>query len=214
MRADGKTLSQSIGEDLAGEVRAELKAVNPALDLALFETFKTWAAGIMIPLLEVQLQGVQPLDAVLYNRAEADGKSVGALETPEGQIGLFDALEEKDQVTFLAESIRMMREDRKKEVNSIERLRKVYLTEDAGGIADFMREEIERMDGDRELAERLLKALLDDRNVGMADKAHEILGGAPEQSHFFAVGAGHYAGKNGVQELLAGKGYKVTAQFE
>ena len=59
-----------------------------------------------------------------------------------------------------------------------------------------------------------MKALLDDRNIGMADKADEFMQGAKDKSHFFAVGALHYTGKASVQKLLRKKGYTVKPAFK
>ena len=56
--------------------------------------------------------------------------------------------------------------------------------------------------------------LLDDRNIGMANKANEFMQAAPTKCHFFAVGAAHYTGKTAVQDLLEEKGYTITPLFE
>jgi uncharacterized protein YbaP (TraB family) len=62
----------------------------------------------------------------------------------------------------------------------------------------------------KELGERLIKRLLTDRDVIMADYIDATLKKSPDEVHFFAAGAAHYTGKNGVRAHLAKKGYTVT----
>ncbi|MCR5601567.1 MAG: TraB/GumN family protein [Ruminococcus sp.] len=51
------------------------------------------------------------------------------------------------------------------------------------------------------------KIILYNRNEGMAAKAEEFLKNG--KNYFFMVGAAHFAGEKGVDDLLAAKGYKV-----
>lgn len=51
------------------------------------------------------------------------------------------------------------------------------------------------------------KVMIDDRNVGMADKAAELIEGG--KNVFYVVGAAHFAGEKGIIKLLEKKGYTV-----
>ena len=53
------------------------------------------------------------------------------------------------------------------------------------------------------------RALLDDRNLGMRDRAIEYIAGG--RTVFFAVGAAHMANDVGLVKLLADAGYTVEA---
>ncbi|OWA35163.1 polysaccharide biosynthesis protein GumN [Saccharibacillus sp. O16] len=53
------------------------------------------------------------------------------------------------------------------------------------------------------------KALIVDRNVGMANKIEGYLKSGKAQEYFIVVGAAHYLGKDGVLKLLEDRGYKV-----
>ena len=214
MRKDGKKLTEAIGPELTKKLAKVLADINPALTTATLEPFKTWMAAMTVPMLELQLKGEQPLDQVLYQRAQKEGKKVGALETAKSQLGVFDQFTEKEQQSMLADTLDLMIEDKDAAKSSLELMLDTYLTGDTTEIAKFMRDEMAKADTDPEFTKRLIKSLLDDRNVGMADKAHEFMEGDPDTTHFFAVGAAHYTGKLAVQDLLKKKGYKITPTFE
>ena len=60
----------------------------------LFQRMKPWAAMSQLSLLEFlpeMMAGKQPLDSMLYAKAQSDGKKVGALETPDEQIAVFES---------------------------------------------------------------------------------------------------------------------------
>lgn len=210
MRRDGKKLTAAIGPELTAKLKKALKSINPALDTTTLEHFKTWAVAVTVPILELQLKMEQPLDAVLYARAQKANKKVGALETADSQMGVFDKFTEKEQQTLLNDSLDAMLEDE----DGIQRLLRTYLTGSTKEIAEFMTKEMATLDSNPDLAKRLMKALLDDRNIGMADNADKFMQADPDKSHFFAVGAAHYTGKTAVQDLLEKKGYKITPFFK
>lgn len=213
MRKDGKTLDESIGEKLSGELDAELKAINPQLNAVPFQTFKTWAMAASIPLLKSQLKGEQALDLALWNRATKEGKETGGLETAEGQVGVFEAFGEADQVKFLGETLKQLREDRESGKDSVGALVSAYASGDEEKVRQEMDKAMEQMAAgeNKDLGERLMKRLLTDRDASMAKTIGEKLQAAPDKTQFFAVGAGHYAGKPGIRGHLEEQGYRVTA---
>jgi uncharacterized protein YbaP (TraB family) len=214
MRKDGKKLSESIGPKLTAQLNTELKAVNPVFDITPFEALKTWGIAIRVPTLELQMRGKQPLDAQLYSRATDAKKTTRALETIAQHLSFFESMKEAEQITLLSDMLTGLKEDRANGVNSLQKLLNIYLTGDAGDIAKFTKDEIARNDRDKALTDRMMKALLDDRNKCMADEAIKNLTAEPGKSHFFAVGAGHYAGEGNVQSFLKKAGYRITPAFE
>jgi len=54
------------------------------------------------------------------------------------------------------------------------------------------------------------KAMLIDRNIGMAEKIDGYLKSNKQEEYFVVVGAGHYASEYGVVNLLQDKGYTVV----
>ena len=83
----------------------------------------------------------------------------------------------------------------------------VYLGGDEQRLWDKMYEEY---DPDDEREAELLKRLLDDRNVRMADRSAAKMLASPDKSFFFAYGTAHMPGKVGVVKLLQDKGFEVT----
>lgn len=214
MRKDGKTLTQAIGPEMTADVQAILTSINPALKVNAFDPMKTWVLAATLPLLDMQLKNRTALDMVLQQRAVKAGKLVGALETADSQVALFDQFSEKELQAMLNDTIKTMKEDQDAEVKTITRLLNVYLTGDIYKIAKFVNAEMAKSDTNPDFTKRLMKAILDDRNIKMADGADKAMQNNAGKSFFFAVGAAHYTGKNAVQTLLEQKGYKVTPNFD
>ncbi len=216
IRKDGTKLSESIGPELAEKVNEELKRVNEALDITPFEALKTWAVGATLPMLEYQLRGEKALDMLIHERAAAAGKETGAIEEPRDQTGIFDALTEEEQVIMLSETIRQMREDREDGRNPMKDMIDAYIAGEPEGIEREMVKALQAMaeSEHKELGERLMKQLLEDRDVKMAESIDKLVQAAPDRTHFFAAGAGHFAGETSIRSHLADKGYKVTAITE
>ncbi len=57
--------------------------------------------------------------------------------------------------------------------------------------------------------EAFVDKVLYQRNYLMADRIEALLKENSNRSHFFAVGAGHYWGESGIQNLLAEKGFEI-----
>jgi uncharacterized protein YbaP (TraB family) len=193
-----------------------LKAVNPALDSTPFQSLKTWTVAVTIPILEFQINGTMALDKILWDRATEADKTTAAIEKPADQVAIFDDLTEEEQVIFLAESLRLQKEARETGENPTHALVDAYISGDEEVLLAVMEKQIKEMaEGDhKELGQKLLKRLFDDRNQNMAKFIAAKLAAEPDKSHFFAVGTGHYIGKGNVGELLIKKGYKVTRVTE
>ena len=215
MRQDGKTLSEAIGPDLAGKLKTALQSINPALNTQPFEPMKTWVIGVTLPMLELQLSGKKALDAVLFERAQKENKIVGALETADSQLKIFDDLKEAEQIAVLKSSLETLAKEKKEGKDSMNDLLDVYLTKDISEIGKFLTKMMKESNfGDQELSDRLMKRLLDDRNVTMAKTIEKALADKPGKAQFFAVGAAHYTGATAIQDLLTKKGYTVTPAFK
>ncbi|WP_265594767.1 TraB/GumN family protein [Haloferula sp. BvORR071] len=212
MRGDGSNLADSIGPEIRSQLDAELKQINPALDSEILGQFKTWYVAITLPLLKLQLEGSKPLDMQLWERAEREGKKTAGMQTIAEQLAGFNSFNENDQVALLSETLRSQREDREAKRDSIQLLIDAYLTGDTQKIvAEFERSFRETIKGEhKELGERLIKLVLKDRDVIMADYMDATLKKSPEEIHFFAAGAAHFAAGDSVRSLLEKKGYKVT----
>ncbi len=219
MRRDGKTLSAALGPELTNEVRDAILAIDPNYNVHQLQILKTWAASLFIP--SISKPGkhrVQPggatLDKVLYERAKKAGKKLGALESADSQSAVFEQFTEEEQILFVRSSVKLLKKKKEKQKEIEKRIHELYLTNHLAELDASTNNQLEDGDfEDKELAERLTKALKGDRNIRMADKIDGFLEGAPDEVHFFAVGVGHYLGKGSVTEKLLEKGYTVTPVF-
>jgi uncharacterized protein YbaP (TraB family) len=212
MRRDGKQLSDSIGKELSARLDEELKLINPQLNSVPFESLKTWYVAIMLPMLPFQLEGGKPLDMALWDRAAKAGKKTAGMQTTAEQLAGFRDFDEREQVVLLEETLRLLKKDRDEGKDSTKDLVDAYVSGDVDKIEAECEKSLKATsEGEhKELGERLIKRLLTDRDVIMADYIDAALKKSPDEVHFFAAGAAHYTGKNGVRAHLAKKGYTVT----
>jgi len=212
IRKDGKTLSESLGKDLSAALDAELKQISPQLDSTPFQTLKTWAVTMTVPLLEYQLKGAKAVDQVVSERGLKDGKELRTLETVEDQMDLFGGFSEEENLIILKETLGQLKEDREKGVNGL----KLMLAAYAAGDDAALEAEMERTNQsiakseNRELGERFIKKVFDDRNLSMATTIGNHLGKEGGKVHFFAAGAGHFIGKDNIRDHLTRKGYRIS----
>ena len=73
----------------------------------------------------------------------------------------------------------------------------------------MMNKMLEEYDPKDPLEAKLMKRLFTDRNERMAERIAKKLKAEPGKSFFFAVGAGHLPGDDGIVERLRKAGYKV-----
>lgn len=212
LRKDGMTLSESIGPELAAELGAELKRINPEFEIGPFDTLKTWAIAMTLQLLPSQLKGEKAVDLLIWETAAAAEKKLGGLEKPTDQIEIFEAFDEAGQIAMLAETLRIMRKDRAENRDSVADLIAAYVTGDPEKVQAEIEKSMQAMaEGEhKELGERLMKRLLEDRDVSMATTIGTLLAENPATGHFFAVGAGHLAGETSIRSHLTAKGYTIS----
>jgi uncharacterized protein len=212
IRKDDKTLDNSIGGKLVTELNDELKQINAQLDSTPFQTLKTWAVAMTLPMLKLQLSGEKGLDSKLWERATQEKKTIGALETGASQLKLFDDFSEAEQVIMLEETLKLLREERETGQDSVRELVAAYASGDEKKVLDevtkAMKKSAEGKNG--KLGERFMKTLLIDRDVTLAATIAEELRATPEKVHFFAVGAAHCVGDPGIRGGLTAKGYRIT----
>jgi uncharacterized protein YbaP (TraB family) len=211
-RTDGKELAESIGPELSKQVAEELKHINAALDPTPFQTVKTWYVAYMLPMLPYLLDGSKPLDMVLWDRAEKADKKTAGMQSPEEQAIGFQELTEDEQTVLLRNTLALMKKNRKEKKDPMADLVAAYISGDVDRIdAEATKSISETFPGeDKELGDRILKRILTDRDAIMADYIDTALKRSPQEIHFFAAGAAHYTGKEGVRTQLEKKGYKIT----
>jgi len=188
--------------------------VNAALTRAGIEPgsvaqLRPWLVATMLAMAEYAAQGYRAdlsVDAHLAELARASKVPVMALETPSSQMSLFARLSETEQLRFLEESVTLIESGKQRaEVRQIV---------DAWRTADrrVFDEIADRAAKDTTLAGKFVKkVLLDERNVGIADKLAALL--KREDKAVAAIGVLHLVGTNSVPALLGARGLTVERVY-
>jgi uncharacterized protein YbaP (TraB family) len=218
MLPQGQDLRKIVGEDVFARVIRVIgrvlgnSAPPGAADLlaASLGSMKPWAVMSQIESLEFLpdiMAGRQPLDLMLYSLADKSGKELGALETVDEQVGVFEGFTNAEQVQMLVEALDEMEKPAANGVSATRRLVDLYLAGDLNELAD----EADRQGpGDKALSKKVSERVVEERNIKMAAKIAELCAKRPAKSHFFAVGALHYSGETGILNQLTKKGFKIT----
>ncbi|MEP2777557.1 MAG: TraB/GumN family protein [Luteolibacter sp.] len=216
MRRDGRSLNESIGAELAARVNEELALINPELNSTPFQALSTWSVATMIPLLPDQLAGRTALDKILWDRAEKEGKRMGAMETLDSQLTIFTEMDEDEQVAFLGESLRAMKHDRDLGRDTKEEMKEAYAAGDLEKLNAVLERGFNEMaEGElKELGAAFRKRLITDRDISMAKTIGEVLKAEPGVVHFFAAGAGHFSSETSIRSHLEKAGYTVIRVSE
>ena len=119
------------------------------------------------------------------------------LETVAYQLSIFDSIPYKDQALMLLDAIENGGEE---EAEALDELTQMYVNQDINGLNKMI-------NGDGDLS-NYTQILLVNRNKNWIPIMGKM---AKKKTTFFAVGAGHLPGKEGVIRLLRAEGYTVTA---
>lgn len=165
---------------------------------AAFDRMKSWFAAITLVQMEMARAGLDPsagVDVSLVARARAAGRRLVPLETPEGQLGLFDALPEADQRLLLASAV----------ADAGEAGKQMQALVQAWSDGDV--ERILKEFDDASLSPAMYEALFKRRNAAWADWVQASL--KQPGRHFMAVGAAHMAGPDSLIAMLGARGIKA-----
>ncbi len=208
----GTTLEDVLPVDVYQAALDELKAMDFDAPLAPRDRMKIWAFTVSLATLEDELQypGVIPLDMLLFQRAAMAGKETGGLETADEQLAIFEDISEEDQIVLLRDTLEQLATARESGENLTDEL-----------VASYQSGDLDRLEADvaksmavgqSELTDRLMDRLLNQRNVLMAERMEQKIKARPEKSFFFAVGAAHLYGNEGVISLLERTGAKLSRE--
>jgi uncharacterized protein len=203
------------GDNLAALVGPErferVKEVGARYGLAeaQLRQFKPWALMTLFSVPPAELLGRRsstalPLDWMLQERAEQRGIPVYGLESAAEQIGLFDELGAEAQIALLDDAI-----TQNPRVDWWwQSFRDAYLARDVSAIFSLMTGQMAA--DDDELGRRFMRRAVDERNLRMVERMASRLA---EGDAFIAVGSLHLRGEQGLLNLLAQRGYRVTRVY-
>lgn len=192
-----KNLRAMMGKQQRVAYEAVLKKAFLPLDA--LDRYKPWYAGVVLaslPLIHAGLTAKSGAEALLDARPAPRPRGRSGLETVNYQLGLFDSLPVKSQLTYLGSVV--------KEYDTIaaqiDDLVKAWGDGDAEALAKAMNADMDDP--------RLVETLLIGRNRHWAQWVRTRL--ATPGTVFVAVGAGHLAGKGSVQAQLTRLGIATT----
>ena len=197
LMTDGNTLKSLIGGRLYERTLDVMEARG--IPEMLVVNMKPWAVAVTL-MTPPGNNGVV-LDHVLYQGAVAAGKKVHGLETVAEQMGLFDGLSRKDQITLLEDTL----DNLDTVAQMLDELQAAYLDRDLKRLMEL--NEASMRDSDPLLAETFNRKVIVERNYRMAERMQPRL---REGQQFIAVGALHLAGKEGLLKLLSERGYRLS----
>lgn len=173
-------------------------------DLGMTESMFTMTFGQMKPFAVVSLASAEDMltDSESYEQTimkiqKDAGVPLEGLESLEEQMSIFDDLSDEDQATMVMEAIRGG-EDAEKQLEDMLRL---YRSQNIDSMYLMIHDEGDVI-ADKE------NEFLSDRNTKWIPRMEKMMKG---QRVFFAVGAAHLGGEEGILELLRREGYTVTS---
>ncbi|MDB4997825.1 MAG: polysaccharide biosynthesis protein GumN [Myxococcaceae bacterium] len=168
--------------------------------------YKPWFVAVRVSMLDHmrELSTGTALDKLLYRRAAVDGKALDPLETTNEQGAIFDALDDAEQVTYLERTLDSADKSKREHRDPILALLAAYL---AGDETEIDHELYRDYDAKNAVDVKVMKRLVDDRNVVLADRLVPRL--ASGKSYFVAVGTAHLVGPRSVVALLRKRGVHV-----
>lgn len=199
---DGQTLSDFLEEEKYKEVKAHfaemgmndfmwqmMEKIKPMF-LSVFGSMDMTGGG------GLNTGEMMSYEMEFMEMAKGKEKTIGGLETAEYQMSMFDSIPYEAQAAMLYESIQA-------ETSSSDQLDdmvKLYKNQDLKGMMKMFA-------ADEEGVGQYEDLLLVGRNKNWIPVMQKMMG---EQVTFFAVGAGHLAGNNGVVNLLKAEGFTLT----
>lgn len=168
---------------------------------AQMDPLRPWLASLQLTVAGIIKAGFDPqagVDRVLMERARSAGKPIKALETVADQVGFLAGLSEETQLDLLRASL----EDFQEAETMLDQMSKAWATGDVEGLERLVISETQAE------SPEVYEAIFVRRNRDWADQIETLLEGSG--TVFIAVGAGHLAGDDSVQEILEDRGVTVT----
>ena len=164
------------------------------MSMLLFQQMKPAALQSLFAASTLSCANPVSYESNIMEQAKKQKMEVTGLEEPREQIALFNSLPVDSVISELLKTAR----DFSKEKNEYQKMLAAYKDQNLQQLFEII--ETSRSSGDD------FTAFLDERNKKWIERMEERMEQKPV---FFAVGAGHLPGENGLIELLRKSGYRV-----
>ena len=190
----GKTLSSKLSPKHQALLAERLKSVS--MPAGAFDRFRPFFAAISLTVLDMASLGINPesgAEKVLTKAANDRKIAIGEVESIEKQMAMMNALEEKEQIRLLEQTL----EDSAEAKQVLARM----IADWGKGDAEAVAAELNKTNKE---SPALYKLLVSDRNKAWAEWIDTRLD--KPGNVFMAVGAGHLGGPDSVQRFLKDRG--------
>ena len=190
---DKESLKNKLGESNFNRLDSFLKK-EMNMNFAVFDRFKPMMVMSLLAQRLLSCAAMESYEMNFVKMASEQKKELLGLERVEDQVAVFDAIPDSLEIRSIMNIVNDF-ESQKKEFT---RMSSLYKAQNLESLYQLLVASPEMM-GSQEL-------LLDRRNRNWIPIMESAM---KKSSTFFAVGAGHLAGSQGVLELLRKQGYKV-----
>ncbi|WP_196889265.1 TraB/GumN family protein [Aureivirga sp. CE67] len=191
----GKTVNDYLTPEQTTKIDSIFRA-KVGMPFATFQTMKPLLVSTFITTQMLDCKSTEGYETAILKKFQ--GKQIFGLESVKDQMDAFDKMSIEDQAKSLVELA-----DNPEQIKTyLEKMIEVYDSEN-------IEELLKLMDEEESFNEEAAAALLDKRNQNWIPVMEKMM---KENPTFFAVGAAHLAGDQGVVNLLRKAGYKVEAE--
>ncbi len=198
MLANGMSLEDVLDPQLYSQAAREAQSLG--IDLQLFSRFEPWFVATMLMSIGLSKQGYEPrfgLEQHLLAKAVRDGKEVLGVEALATQVEVFDLLSERDQASFLEQTLAELQRDDA----AMQQLVHAWRNGELDELQSDLMSDFEEFPG-------LYERLVVDRNQAWTTVLEEL--SYRDETSAVIVGALHLVGEHSVIELLRERGYTIS----
>ncbi len=200
----GKTLKDLISEEDYSLVKNYFteETQNSEVKLIPFEMIEKWKPMLLQSFLyQDMIEGpIKAYEMEFVNIGNENKMEFGGLETVQDQVNVFEKIPYKDQAKALVDLISQIKKGDDSGKAEFSKLVDLYKAQDIEGMVEISNEQyFEEMENGEE-------ELLTNRNKNWIPKIKEF---SKKKKTFYAVGAAHLGGPNGIIRLLMQEGYTL-----
>ncbi|MGF9700373.1 TraB/GumN family protein [Paenibacillus sp. MABNR03] len=195
---DGTTLKDHVSSETYAKLGEILK--KNGLEPNALDAFKPWVVESTLSSLKSSTAGYEAsagVDLYFIQKAIESKLPIIELESYESQLGMFNDFSQELQ----EETLKGTLDNFDVLDDSVNQMAEMWKTGNDEQLLDLTNNFSDN--------EEYNKAMLIDRNIGMAEKIDGYLKSDKKEEYFIVVGAAHYLGEHGIVKLLEDKGYTV-----